>query len=578
LDEALYEMADSLVQINRNREALEIYNRIADISPPSPYRQIALSRAANLYIQLSLHEEALRNLRGRIARDPNNLYLYQLIGNIYADQGSIAQAEEAWAKIIQISPDDPNAYRLLASAYLSRGIYEKGIEAYRKGRAHLGQDDLFAQELANMYQVQMRYPEAVEEYIKVILSSSPGTDLGWLEGRLLSISDGEGGFRLVEEKMVKALSITPNSFHLHKILGSLYLRVGRAEEGLNHYREANRIARGNGEFYMKAAGDLEREKRYGEALEAYRAFLSDHPEGASAKEALLKIGELGYQLKSGGEALKALTEFIRRYPTDARLDRAYFLMAENYLYNLKDHSQALRHYQIVANSYSQSAWAKESGYKIGETYFLQGSYDKAIDQFRKLSEATGYNDYADRIEKSIGDSLYEKGDFAGAITEYGKFIDGYKDSLYLNEVLERVAFLKLNSGSDDELMATYVKALRYLEAGQYDRAIVDLGWIAGSAPTDKLADDALLQVGRAHFLAGRHRQAIEELSKLISDYPESPLLPQAQDTIGDIYAEGLGDYDRAIEEYLKVLNDYPDTFLANEIREKIARLRKIKAG
>ena len=60
LEGALYELADSLTRINRNREALEFYNRIVALSPPSPYRQIATTRAVRIYVQLGLHDGRFR--------------------------------------------------------------------------------------------------------------------------------------------------------------------------------------------------------------------------------------------------------------------------------------------------------------------------------------------------------------------------------------------------------------------------------------------------------------------------------------------------------------------------------------
>ena len=56
----------------------------------------------------------------------------------------------------------------------------------------------------------------------------------------------------------------------------------------------------------------------------------------------------------------------------------------------------------------------------------------------------------------------------------------------------------------------------------------------------------------------QYESAIKALEKLVATYPDSPLAPQAQFLIGDIFMNKTSEIDRALGAFQEVVERYPD--------------------
>jgi TolA-binding protein len=75
----------------------------------------------------------------------------------------------------------------------------------------------------------------------------------------------------------------------------------------------------------------------------------------------------------------------------------------------------------------------------------------------------------------------------------------------------------------------------------------------------------------SYYLEGDYQKAIEALLRLITDFPESPVVAEAYYHIGLSYTK-LNDMNRAREAYKFLIDTYPDKQWATYARERLTEI------
>jgi outer membrane protein assembly factor BamD len=126
----------------------------------------------------------------------------------------------------------------------------------------------------------------------------------------------------------------------------------------------------------------------------------------------------------------------------------------------------------------------------------------------------------------------------------------------------------------------YAVGVEALQREDYLLAIEAFKHVTAASPLGDRADDALLGLADAHRAISDYALAEDEYRSLLSDYPRSPLVPEA------VYKLGLSFYDQslpaeldqsmtlaAIEQFEYFRATYPASEFVPEADEKIAELR-----
>jgi TolA-binding protein len=83
-----------------------------------------------------------------------------------------------------------------------------------------------------------------------------------------------------------------------------------------------------------------------------------------------------------------------------------------------------------------------------------------------------------------------------------------------------------------------------------------LGMLAGCG---KMPDEKIMALGKEMEERENFEEAIGYYEKLVQDYPESPLAPEALHYEGKVYANGIKDYEKAISVFNEVIDKYPQS-------------------
>ncbi|MEW6332097.1 MAG: tol-pal system protein YbgF [Pseudomonadota bacterium] len=119
----------------------------------------------------------------------------------------------------------------------------------------------------------------------------------------------------------------------------------------------------------------------------------------------------------------------------------------------------------------------------------------------------------------------------------------------------------------------YDTAFTLMKQGQYDRAAKGFRDFLANHPQSTLRDNARYWLGEAYYVKRDFRKALAEFTRLGSDHPESPKLPDAMLKIGYCRYD-LGEWAKAREALNQVIARYPGQPAAKSAEQRLAKMKK----
>lgn len=119
----------------------------------------------------------------------------------------------------------------------------------------------------------------------------------------------------------------------------------------------------------------------------------------------------------------------------------------------------------------------------------------------------------------------------------------------------------------------YDAAFNLMKQGLYQQAAARFRDFIARNPKSALADNAQYWVGEAAYVTRDFRTALDAFGKVLSNYPQSPKVPDAMLKIGYCHYE-LAAYDRARATLNQVVARYPNTLVAKSAELRLQKMAK----
>jgi len=516
-----------------------------------------------VYLKLGLFKELENLAKSYLSQQPTQAKFRAALGEAYLKQGKTKEAKREWESLLSDSPLE-DSYQLVASLYEVNGMAEEAVGVYLQGRKRFKDETVFSLELANLYENDLDYEKAINEYLRY-LQRYP-KQVTWTEQQIRRICKSEG-LELGIKALKAAITRAPKRGDLHKICGDLYLQNKDYESALKEYEKIEEF---KGETFLLEFGKTcEEESLFEVALRAYEML------GKTASKNLSLALRIGYCQKKMGlykEALETYKKIFTRYPEAKEAQEARYQTGEVYFEQNKL-EEAIFHYENLVKLYPQSSYYFEAGQRIAECYWLRGEIAKAKEKLKKLGKEKISPAIQERILFKLAEITFMDGDFREALELYQNLIREFPEGLYLNDSLERIVFLEENLPYGEEPLKKYVQTLFLIEAHKLEEALLKLRMNITNFPSHPIVDDCWLQIGFLLTKEGKFYQGIEAYRNLIKENPESELCPEAQRRIGEIYAEELKDPKKASEEFELIILQYPHSLLVEGVRRRIGELK-----
>ncbi len=493
--------------------------------------------------------------------------------------------------------DANNLYSKPATYYWAHIMYlEDDYESALEGFTKLNNDPAYSKVIplyvSHIYYKQKKYSEVVN-YTTSVIDDVPEEDR--IE---LSKIVGDSYFHLGEYKnAIPYLETYFNATDLktredNYILGYCYYYAGSYEKAAPLLEGATK---GQDEMAQNAYYHLadcyiktnEKEK----AKLAYDAASKMDFNEKIKEDALFSYAKLTYELSYSpfNETIKAFDNYINLYPHSEKNAEAYRILSEVYMVT-KNYNDAIASIEKIRTKTPAilNAYQRVTFYR-GLELFNNLAYNQSIRYFDLSIENGSYDRTLNaRAMFWKGEALYRVGDYNNAINAYSRFLmtqgaastEEFKDGEYNlaycyfklddfeNAASHFIKYVNANQNNRTEKLADALNRIGdyYFLNTSYEKAVQNYSQSYSMKIYD--ADYALYQIAFCQGLQRNQRGKIENLEKLLSEFPETYLEDNARYELGRAY-ERLGENQMAIQQYQVITSEFTES---NNYRKALLQL------
>lgn len=290
----------------------------------------ALYNAAITLMAEKKYEDALTNLFYCEVFDPSNVSEYILEGGIYSELGEKEKANAAYAKALDIDPENPEAYFLVGKAVFEKGLYDSSLVNFNDAEKYFVKkydriarvifqnlpevDKDLAQEIVILWSKNEK--EELDELVKVRLGFDGGlaaqrrtieqfyktTDglarVYYYKGMALyNLKDDT----LALQNLLRGIELNPGDVDALYYAGEITLKYKNYEESINYFRKITEIQEDDTYAWFYLGVNYSQKKEYQKAVDIYEnKVLALDPENLDA------MTNLAYVYREMGNNKKAL--------------------------------------------------------------------------------------------------------------------------------------------------------------------------------------------------------------------------------------------------------------------------------
>lgn len=521
--------------------------------PNSAYFAQANLPLADYYLAKKDFNKALETLKNvnqyQLTREENTQYILKL----------------GYAKFM--TGDSKGAIDALEEAYKTVDESEKGDVAYMLGHLYYAskQNDKAFQYFDSVKD-QPKFSKLVRPYYVQMYYNDKDYDKAISEGTALLNEDVSDAYKAEVHKIIGESYFMKNDYesaypHLKEYLavqqnpsendlyemGFVAAQLKKYDEAVSYYNQLlnSNSALAQNAYYQLGNAYLAVNKKQ-EALSAFRSsYQMDYDQNVK-QLAHEQYAKLGYDI---GNPFESPTTVIQNYitanPNGAKTAEMRSLLVKSYLYsgNFKETLNAI---DKLPNSTPETDKVdQEVSYLLGTEEFNKGNFDEAEKYFLRSLEFNINKEFNSRALYWLGQVYYQKGNYPSAIVRYEKL---------LNETFPEKQQLPYDLGY------AYFKSKKFDQAQTYFKQYL-------ANPKTEFKNDAELRLADIYYANNELNEAIEiydkneestdytlyqkalalgfkgdqvakinNLKSLISKYPTSEYIDDAQYEIGSAYA------------------------------------------
>lgn len=573
-------------------KAAQTYERLAVEHPAFEFLAQARLNQGECYLNLKQFDKARLAFQSA-AKSPDEQIKSQALywaGECYYMQNDFANALKAYQQVTAFPQSEvaPYAFYSIGLCQLRLNNAPAAAQAFQKVFTAYPQSDIAAEcryRFAESLYEQKKYAEARQEY-QAIISKYPDSDiagaawlgLGYCAFQQKDYTAAASAFEKAAAKLPPDSELRPEAFWR---LGDCFYNLKQFDRAVDIYNQIVQDPRSpvrDQALYWMANAQRER-KNWDGALFLYRSLIQQYPQSPLVARAHLKIGDVLTDQKKYAEAIEAYRRVQSLKPSaevakDAEEGIAYALSllaaaggaeAEKFAGQLQG--------EAAAKVYVQ----------IGQSAFQQKNYAKAAQMFEKALANTPKNsEWEERALYGLALAQFQNKDLKQAIATYRKQLAAYPNgklaasgrvdlawALLGDDQAEQVETvlqpLLANRPADKALAASAVNAAAEAAArqGKFDRAITLYEELLTKyGDNDDVRFAALLGLGSTYLEQKNYPQAVVRLRQLIDRQPPEDIAPLAWLRYG-IALSKQNQPDGALAAFQKVARDYPQSGLAD---------------
>ncbi len=200
-------------------------------------------------------------------------------------------------------------------------------------------------------------------------------------------------------------------------------------------------------------------------------------------------------------AIEEYTKLLEAEPSHPAADAAHYRLGDAYRH-LGDSGQAQKQYAKVFKLFPESEYAAKAGVKRADIFISEKRYEDGVELYRMVLERKPGEPVASACHYFIGDALLAVNKTNAAEKAYGVIANDFPSSDYAPFALLRLAEIGAARGESPG------RVLRYYRAA------------ATNTISDRVAAEALYQIGRLEFERSSFEESSRAFAELARQYPE----------------------------------------------------------
>ncbi len=222
----------------------------------------------------------------------------------------------------------------------------------------------------------------------------------------------------------------------------------------------------------------------------------------------------GLLLMAGG------CSWLKPAPTPILPPDELYSIGENNLAQ-KRYEQARENLKKIVERHPNSSYAARARFLMGETFYREAEFDKAIKEFEAFMSFFPRHQIADLVQFRLAMSYYDQlkpveqdqGLTQKALDQFRKLVKEYPESRYATEALAKIDICRGRLAQKEVWVANY-----YFTLGNPSNARQRLELVLKEYPRTLVIPEALFMLAEVNFYEGKNAEAEQLLRRLTGEY------------------------------------------------------------
>lgn len=519
---------------------------------------------------------AVLNYLIKITPDPSMRFTHYLdIASIYLKKGETDRASKQLEVALAVQPTNPQTYEQASNVYTGNGYYADAVKILLDGRKRLGNPTLFARQLGLIYEIMRNYGDAVQEYYDWLAKDT--TAEVYVAGRindLIKLDSDESFDTGLKKTLTEIVDKSPKEPHAQRFFGDLLQSQGKLDDAFQRFRLADSLSNGQGREVQYFAAVALNNGDYSVAESACQYLIARYPQSPFLLTSMFTLALAYGEQARYEDAISVYNQIIAKSPSERDKATAQFSIGRIRLLGLHDPAGALTQFEGLVKGNPVFSTPTMSKIAIADCHLALGHASRAESLYAAIVPQQMQQSLQEELLFKQAELQFFLGNFEAAREAYGKTMNTYPKSIYVNDCLRRVMLISEYPGMDEATLRVYAEAAYAQFRFDYDSALVLLNKLK-TQEAGSLTEIAWYDVAAIERQLGRPAQALAQFDTLATNFPESFYAPLAMEAKGDILADVDHNCTGARATYQAVLLTYPKCLNLEAVRRKLQRVERV---
>lgn len=560
-----YEKAESIFEkLGRNDQAF------ATIYPEYLKTELALRK----------YKDAEKLVKKAMKKSPDQVNYQVDLGLVYRAAGNEDNANKYYNKLIDNV--NSNALLAMANAFEQNGLLEYAEKTYLQGRKMAKNESEFTGQLLQLYSYQKQSEKLITEILNLVKVNP--NQLLLAQNMLQNSLKEEKEFDALEKALISNLQKYPDQVAYSEMLIWLYTQRKDFFSALMQARSLDKRTKGGGGRVMELGAISLKNKDYESAIEAYDYITKEYRNGSFyeiARERAIKAREEQVRntypvdltkIKTLVSEYESLLTELGKGPRTVEIMKN---MAGLYAFYLDDKEKATAMLEEVINTpRANPDIVADAKITLGDIYLLKAEPWEATLLYSQVERSHKEMQLGHEAKLRNAKLNYYKGDFELA-QEHLDILKLATSREIANDAMDLSLLITDNTGLDSSTtaLADYAATELLIFQNKQEQAQTKLDNMLRQYRGHSLTDEIYFLKANIYLKAGDFQRAITNLGEIAGNPQYDILSDDALFLMAKIYEENLNDKVKAQELYNTLLVKYPGSIFTVDARKRFRKLR-----